>query len=353
MLVTEGGEARGSVSGGCLEADVVRRALHALARGEAALVRYETDEDDDEYGVGTGCRGEITVLVEPLPLHACHLTLLESWLSRREVGVVATVMRSDCATGPRLGARLLVGGGGVAADELGDPELLDDALQILARRRGETRSYARPGGALEVGFEVIEPFPRLVLFGAGHDAEPIAALGGTLGWHVTVVELGPGNRTRERFADADAIILAGPESACAHIPLEADTAAVLMTHNHRKDRRLLEILLPSRVGYLGLLGPRDRAVRLLSGLDVTGLDRLHAPVGLDVGADTPEEIALSIVAEIRAFFAGRKGGRLRDRRGPIHPREPGHDEAHALDSHVRVLGHHGREARPGDGNARE
>jgi xanthine/CO dehydrogenase XdhC/CoxF family maturation factor len=338
MLVSEDGEARGSVSGGCLETDVVRKALFALACGEAALIHYDTDEDDDEYGVGTGCRGAITVLVEPLPLHSCHLTLLESWLLRREVGVVATVMRSRGA-GPRLGSRLLVGAGGVAADELRDPELLEDALQILARRRAETRIYARPGGELELGFEIIAPPPRLVLFGAGHDAEPLAVLGGILGWHVTVVELGSGNRTRERFAGADAIIFAGPDSACAQIPLGPDTVAVLMTHNVRKDRRLLEILLPSPVGYLGLLGPRDRTARLLSGLDRAGFDRFHAPVGLDIGADTPEEIAVAIVAEIRAFLAGRKGGRLRERCGPIHPREPAHEDTHAPESRVRSLTH--------------
>jgi xanthine/CO dehydrogenase XdhC/CoxF family maturation factor len=307
MLVLEDGETVGSISGGCLEADVIKKARHAVATGKPRVHVY--DGRDDEGDAGTGCRGEVTVLVERLA-GDCHLDELDAWLTRREVGVLATVIRAACLP---VGARLLLGQTGVVRDDIGNSEILVDAGALLAEARGGTRHYAD----IEVCFEIVAPPPRLVLFGAGADAEPLARFAKGLGWHVTVVEVRAGNRTRARFADADAVLVAGPDAACAEISFGPDTAVVVMTHNARQDRRVLEFLLPSRVAYVGLLGSRDRAGRILEGLGHD--DRIHAPVGLDIGADAPEEIALSILAEVRAFFSGRRGGRLRERLEPMHP----------------------------------
>jgi xanthine/CO dehydrogenase XdhC/CoxF family maturation factor len=307
MLVLEDGETVGSVSGGCLEADVVKKALHAVATGKPGVLVYDGRDGEDD--VGTGCRGEVTVLVERLA-GDCHLDALDAWLERREVGLVATVTRAGCLP---VGARLLLGQTGVVRDDIGNLELLLDARALLAESRGDTRQYPD----FEVCFEIVVPPPRLVLFGAGPDAEPLARLAKGLGWHVTVVEVRAGNRTRARFADADVVLIAGPDAACAEVSFGADTAVVVMTHNYRQDRRVLELVVPSRAAYVGLLGPRERAGRILEGMGRD--DRIHAPVGLDIGADTPEEIALSILAEIRAFFSGRGGGRLRERLEPMHP----------------------------------
>ncbi|HKQ30771.1 MAG TPA: XdhC family protein [Burkholderiales bacterium] len=304
MLVLDDGETLGSVSGGCLEGDVTRKALFALAIGKPALLVYDTHE---EAVLGVGCRGEISVLVEPLTGEST-LDELDGWLARREIGLVATRIR-----GSRVGARLLLSEAGTLRDEIGDPQLLADAHAILAGRR------VRPCADDDVCFEIIRPPPRLVLFGAGPDAEPVARIANQLGWHVTVVEVRAGNRTRARFAHTDAVLCGAPDDVCAQISFGADAAVVIMTHNDHHDRRLLELLVSSPVAYLGLLGPRERAARLFQGLG--GSERVHAPVGLDIGAETPEEIALSILAEIRASFAGRNGGPLRDRTATIHSRD--------------------------------
>jgi xanthine dehydrogenase accessory factor len=355
MLITEEGETTGSVSGGCLEADVILRARRAMLRGETTLVTYDTtDEDDVDFGVGLGCQGVAQILIESLPearkeapgsrLPApssttagpsppgaggeAALALLAEWLERRKVGVLATVIRVEGRPCIPIGARLLLGEEGVQG-EIADATLAEkvsrDARNVLLRRRSESRIYALPDGRAEVFLELLTPAVPLVLFGAGHDAEPLARLAKELGWHVTVVDRRGDDRMRNRFPAADEVILAGPEEAGERVSLEASTVAVLMTHNYRRDRSLLEFLLPSPVGYIGLLGPKSRAERLLADLREAGmvpteaqLRRLYAPVGLDIGAETPEEIALAILAEIRAMLAGRTGGRLRDRQTPIH-----------------------------------
>src|SRR5262249_33440797 len=155
--------------------------------------------------------------------------------------------------------------------------------------------------------EVLQPPVPLVVFGGGHDAVPLVQFASELGWHVTVVDGRPAAASRTRFPRANEVLLCRPEQAPDQIPLTSETVAVVMTHNYRRDLELLEVLLPSQVRYVGLLGPKKRSERLLHELDVTGIDvtaaqrrRLHAPIGLDIGAETSEEIALAIVAEIRA-----------------------------------------------------
>jgi xanthine/CO dehydrogenase XdhC/CoxF family maturation factor len=312
MLVVEDGETIGSVSGGCLERDVIRRSLAALAHQQPELVTYDTAEDDE---VGAGCLGQISIFVEPAD--GSHLAILERWQAKRLQGVVATVVGGEA-----IGARLLLSEQGELAGDLVQPDVADGARAALAARS----SILRRVGSSQVWFEVITPAPRLVLFGAGHDAEPLAAQAKLLGWHLTVIDVGGGNRTRARFASADSVLIAGPEEACARLSFAPDMNVVLMTHNRARDRRLLELLLPSPVGYLGMLGPRTRAEALLAELREAGhvfdTARLHAPIGFDIGAETPAEIAVAVVAEIRAFLAGRTGGPLRDRRQPIHAHEP-------------------------------
>ena len=172
---------------------------------------------------------------------------------------------------------------------------------------------------------MLQPPIPLVIFGGGHDAIPLVQFASELGWHVTVVDGRPSSASRSRFPRADAVMLCPPEQAWAQVPLASDTVAVVMTHNYRSDLKLLELLLPSPVRYVGLLASKARSTRLLKEFDaargeVTLAQRrkLHAPVGLDIGADTCEEIALAIVAEIRSSLAGRAGGSLRERRTPIH-----------------------------------
>ncbi|MEO5956156.1 MAG: XdhC family protein, partial [Nitrospiraceae bacterium] len=146
-----------------------------------------------------------------------------------------------------------------------------------------------------------------------------------LGWHVTVVDPRPGHAIRTRFPLADALIVCRPEEVCERIALDRSTVAVVMTHNFLHDAELLRALVPSPLRYLGLLGPKQRAQRLLDGVREQGVvlsqshpGLIYGPMGLDIGADTPDEIALAVIAEIQAVLTGRLGGMLRTREGPLH-----------------------------------
>jgi xanthine/CO dehydrogenase XdhC/CoxF family maturation factor len=335
MLVVEDGTTAGGVSGGCLESDVILRAAAAIETGSVTLASYDTAGNDDvDFGVGLGCRGVIHVLIEPLPPvpKMRYLGLLERARGAHEHAVLATVWRTSGGRHACAGNRLFQDGGGMRWTDIGDSELAravsTDAAKVLERRRSTTTSYRLPTGEAEVLLEYLPPPVSLVVFGGGPDAVPLVRLAKALGWHVTVVDARLAAANRSRFPEADAVVSCGPQEVPARVPLTHHSIAVVMTHNYRLDLSLLEVLLPSPVGYLGLLGPKARAERLLQDLSGAGfvaspeqLRRLHAPAGLDLGAEGPQEIALAIMAEVKATLAGRVPGPLRERHGPIHERE--------------------------------
>jgi xanthine dehydrogenase accessory factor len=332
MLITKGGWRAGSISGGCLESDLVERAWQLTETESPALVTYNTtDETDVITGIGVGCRGTIRVLVERLTpgrtldpvafYQACH--------RGRRAGVLATVFRVEGSVRTRIGARLLLHHDGHPMGDIRDADLAamveQDARGALAGGRSLSVAYPLPSGAAGVCLEVIRPPLPLVIFGAGHDAIPVVRFAKEMGWHVTVVDARPAYAMPERFPSADAVVLAPPERMQERVHLDQDTAVLVMTHNYLQDRKLLERLLPSPARYIGLLGPRDRTDQLLAELKGDGwiytrnqLDRLYAPVGLDIGAEGPEGIALAILAEIQATRSDRPGNSLRQRTGPIH-----------------------------------
>ena len=331
MLLAADGWVAGGVSGGCLESDVLQRARVVMESGQPDIVTYDTTEDGDiVFGVGLGCRGVIQILIEPLAGDRPDFDFLLSLVQRREAGVCATVFRSEDGARVGLGARLLLSELGDIRDGLADAELSArvraDAGDVLASGRSGTREYALSKGSVSVFLEVLPPPQPLIIFGAGHDAPPLVRLAKDLGWHVTIADARAAYATSERFPQADVVLVCPPEEAASRLPLDGRTAVVLMTHNYLHDRTLLEQWLPSPVRYLGVLGPKRRTERLLGEMPTglvtdEALSRLHSPVGLDIGADTPELIALSIIAGIQAVAAGRSGGFLRDRVGPIYSPE--------------------------------
>ncbi len=333
MLVTEEGWRAGSVSGGCLESDVVERAWRLTEAGPAVVSYDTTDDDDIVFGVGLGCRGVIHVLFErlarPKDTRPDLIGFFEACLRRRERGVVATVLGGEGPIGAEAGGRLLLHPDGGVIDDLADAGLREmvqeDARDALASRRSESRVYVLATGRAEVFIEVVEPPVPLVVFGAGHDAIPVVRLAKELGWHVTVVDGRPAYATSARFPEADDLVVSLPDAARERVRVGDETVALVMTHNYLHDLKLLKALLPSPARYLGVLGSRSRTRRLLQDLKDQGatwtdehLHKLYAPVGLDIGADTPEGIALAVVAEIQAVLADRPGGLLRERKGPIH-----------------------------------
>jgi len=293
LLLTADGRRLGSISGGCLEEDVLVRARTVGQTGRPEVVVYDTSSENDlVWGVGLGCHGVVQVLLEKLPAQPAWLPALAANLEARRPTDLAVVWRA--AGSKPLGTQL-------AAD-----------LPALPAEAGVFR-------------QTIAPPVSLVVFGAGDDAQPLVRLAKEIGWHVTVADPRAAFATAERFPAAD-ILLVGPAAGlAAQAAPGPDALAVVMTHHYVHDVPLMRALLARPLVYLGLLGPRKRAEKITADLAAEGFDltpamraRLHAPVGLDLGAETPEEVALAILAEMQATLARRDARPLRDRVRPIH-----------------------------------
>jgi xanthine dehydrogenase accessory factor len=333
MLIVDGKWIAGSISGGCLEDDVVLRAREAVARNEASVALYDTTSDDDiVFGVGLGCKGVINILIEPvLPPGAGvdFIGFAKKSLDERIPGMCATVVRTEGETTGKPGSRVVMQNG-VRLSDIADPALSSSAEAAMRDHAGDAALVTIPlekGNAL-VFVERIDPPTPLIVFGAGHDAMPVVRLAKELGWHVTLVDHRPAYATAERFPDVDRIVLGSSGDAIAKLALDEDTLALVMTHNYLRDLEWLRSLLFSPVRYLGLLGPRRRADQLLGDLKKKGMEpgpdqlgRLYAPVGLDIGSEGPSEVAMSILSEMQAVMTRHRGGHLRERPRPIHQRE--------------------------------
>ena len=336
MLIAADGQTVGSVSGGCLERDVLNQAQRVLQWNKPRVVTYDSMSDDDiVWEFNLGCNGIVDVLIEPLPYKgkADLLAFLADCLDHRQAGIVATVFGVEGPMKATIGNRLMLSEQQPAIHDIRDDDLAEairgDARLALESGTPKVTMYAMATGRADVFIEVIQPPVPLVIFGAGHDAVPLVRFAKELGWHVTVVDPRPGYATRTRFPLADTLIVCRPEEVYAHIKIQRCTVAVVMTHNYIHDAELLRTLLPSPLRYLGLLGPKRRAQRLLHEarekgvlLSESNLDLVYGPIGLDIGADTPEVIALAVVAEIQTVLAGRLGGMLRTREGPLHEQSP-------------------------------
>lgn len=335
MLVLESGETFGTVSGGCLEADVLERAKRVLRTGEASVFTYDTTDDENSvFSLNMGCRGVIRILLEPVAEENGLSETFQAAYERREPGVIGTLIAADSAFETAIGGRIFYSDSEqFYFKNLPDyleklPELREDCLRSLTEDKiSQTKEYRTQQGNFEFFFENIKPPISLLIFGAGADAVPLVAIAENLGWQISVIDHRPAFLTEERFPQAENLILNNSEVFNEKIVLDEQTSAVVMTHNYERDRQILARLLKSSAFYIGALGPKRRTQNLLSELSEAGekfsaaqLARLYAPVGLDVGADTPEGIALSIAAEIQSVLKQRRGGFLRERQGSIYNR---------------------------------
>ena len=360
MLIEADLQSLGTISGGCLEGDVRENAQTVFADGQPRLLHYDaTSEDDILWGTGLGCSGTVDVLLERLPQDGSfhYPTFLHGCALEDQHGVLVTVFATEGETNAAPGQHLILDereqsglsavrpphGGRMGAanvrDDIADLELREIALnaasEILATlddtrlpiALGYTRHYELTHGTAALLIEPLLPPIALYLFGAGYDAVPLAQLAGELGWRVTVADHRPSYARAERFPSARQVLLAQPGHLPEDLQFDNRSCAVIMSHNYLQDQALLRDLLGAPLAYLGVLGPHQRTQRLLADLrkeDIALSDeqaaRLFSPVGLDIGAETAEEIALSILGEIQAALTGRKGGSLRDHPGPIHDR---------------------------------
>jgi xanthine dehydrogenase accessory factor len=343
MLVCEGGTSTGTISAGCLESDVIEHAKRVIVAGEAVLVEYDTASTSDEmaWGLGLGCNGIVRVLVEPLAPASIYVEALRlSCEAQANVAplTIATVYQyspSESATDAariETGARLLMNEEGVVSHEkLSDrvAAMLESEVRALSRVSVTfgARVYDVDGGVVKVFIETLLPPVPLVVFGAGHDALSVVELARRLGWQTEVFDPQARPASLSRFAMADRVTLSRPEDVRSQVRITPRTLTLLMSHNYSHDLTLLRFLLDSPARYIGVMGPRKRTERMLSELAVgedpfrpeeTDLARIYSPAGLDIGANAPADIALSIVAEMRAVLDGRRGGMLRERRGSIH-----------------------------------
>jgi xanthine/CO dehydrogenase XdhC/CoxF family maturation factor len=332
MWISSDGQSVGSISGGCLERDVIEKAQGILQTGQAVLLAYDTtSEEDVVFGAGTGCKGAVHILVEaarPGSPAAEWIQFVGRLFQQRRSGVAAAVFRVEGLVQTQPGDRLMLGPDGEVTGKIQDPALeskmLAAAREALPGGRSRNAQFDLAAGRADVFVEVIHAPAPLVIFGAGYDAMPLARLAKEAGFHVTVADIRPAYALPERFPGADAVVVARPEEI-ARLALDERTAAVIMSHIYLTDRAFLKALLPLRLRYLGLLGPKERARKMLQELREEGfaasevmLRQFHNPAGLDIGAENPEQIALAILAEIQAVFSGHAGGLLRDKKGSIH-----------------------------------
>lgn len=317
VLIEDDGTMSGNVTGGCLEQDLKQRALALMPQGECGSVTYDTGGDENRiWGLGIGCEGVIHLFLRPFPLagDAEVVARCLQWVETGEEFVWVFVKDE----GPLQGAWLAVRPG----CEAGTPgEGLGRIQRCIARDFNRFHSgEARVQGVAVVVVRVPAPW-RLIVFGAGDDAVPLVRYAGEAGFRVVVVDHRPAYLTAERFPDAEKLVLARYDG---RLPLAIDsrTLAVVKTRLLEHDRGWVHRLVRQAPRYIGLLGPAHRRERVCQGLAEKDRGRIFGPVGLDIGAVGPEQIAISIVAELLAVLSGSPGGHARDKKGRLHSRGP-------------------------------
>lgn len=317
LLIEDDGTTSGGVSGGCLEADVREVGLATMRDGTPRLLHYDTGADDNKvWGLGLGCNGSVDIFVQPAAdAAAAEVTGRVRELLQGEVPFgVSTVVGGES----RVGAALVLGIEGILAGSTGDAGLDRELSREAAHRIAGGESSLHDVGAFRVFTEVQTPPPHLVIFGAGDDSIPLCAYASDAGFRVTVVDHRQAYLSRERFPSAARVFLRRAEEGTNGLPLGPSAYAVVKTHSFAQDREWVRRLLEAGVPYVGLLGPRARTAKILGDVGGIGAGRVYGPVGLDIGAEGPEQVALSIVAELLAVRASRGPLHLREKEGAIH-----------------------------------
>jgi xanthine/CO dehydrogenase XdhC/CoxF family maturation factor len=336
MLITDDGKWVGSISGGCLEGDALRKARQVMNDRLPLTVTYDTSEDSNQnLGIGLGCNGVIDVLIEPVHEEYDHnpIRLFERLVAAKEPVALATVFSNTRYQSEKClinaNKEELISFSNSHLGEL----VMPDLKKVFDMKRSEAKQYDLDGQVLDVFIELIQPSISLMIFGGGFDARPVSALAKSLGWEVTVTDECVAHIAPLFFPTADRLSLCHREYVDRDFDITPFTACVLMSHNYEYDRDILKKLLKSESPYIGILGPRKRFDKMLDeyareGIQVSGEDlhRIHSPIGLDIGAEAPDEIALSIISEIQGKFASRSGGFLKYRNAPIHYRDAHTDQ---------------------------
>jgi len=314
ILIADSGDYQGLVSGGCLEGDLAEHAADVLRKDEARIVTYDLRDDADElFGLGVGCDGLLRILIQPMRAATGYqpFAAIADAMLAEGPGAVATVIEPG-DSGEPVGATLVHGDGAPLCHLLSAAAA--ERLAALCERARETQSTGietLPGGC-RVLVSVVPPVPKLLVLGAGLDAIPLVAMACRLGWRVHLGDHRPAYLDREPFAAASAVSEVVPGNIGAAFDIAGFDAIIVMSHHLATDEAYLRELAAFEPKYIGVLGPRARRRKLLDAIGAAGTGfgaRLRGPVGLDLGADSPETIALSILAEIQQVLAGKGAAR--------------------------------------------
>jgi xanthine/CO dehydrogenase XdhC/CoxF family maturation factor len=326
MLITDDGKWVGSISGGCLEGDALRKARQVMTEKKPLTVTYDTSEESNQnLGIGLGCNGVIDVLIEPVDSSGIGLPQLFEKITHTSSPVaLATVFSAKEGTGEKL----VITGNGVessVSDATLSASIEKDLHEVFISHQSVTKTYAVRAGEAEVFLELIQPSITLIIFGGGFDARPVSHLAKSLGWEVQVTDECAAHIAPLFFPTADKLSMCDRKFIDRDFSIGPFTACVLMSHNYEYDRDVLSKLISTEAPYIGILGPRKRFDKMIEEFAAKGiklsnddLHRIHSPIGLDIGAEAPDEIAVSIIAEVQGKFANRSGGFLKYRNGPIH-----------------------------------
>lgn len=330
MLVSSNGNWIGGISGGCLEGDALKRAQIAINKNQSSIVIYDTmDDDSHQIGVGLGCNGRIEVMFTPIDNEDSHnpIEYLKTISKTRETQVLLQILNNSNKEEkdlrsfyPLKNIQTLIKHTGISESELNN-----HIQQTIAKKKSKVYQYEnKEGDSFEVLVELIRPKIKLICIGDNYDVNAFVSIVHELGWEVHVA--GKIHKLNKEIYELSETVRTYQEAP--QIPIDGHTAVVLMSHDYKTDLTLLRHYIKTDVKYIGLLGPKKRMLKMQSELDDEGLEinleqtpKLFAPVGLDIGAESPEEIALSITSEILTTLRERDGGKLRKRIGPIHERE--------------------------------
>lgn len=334
MLISEDAEITGSISGGCLEGDAFRKALHVILSDKAMLVTYDTaDEDDAKFGMGLGCQGVIQVLIEPLQGEkgATIIELLQKATASRQYASLVTFFSMSDKKAPQYGSVYLLS----EKDEsfgmlpiVSKDTINAEARLVIEQRRSSFKKYVVDQQEIIVFTELVQPPVSLVVVGAGNDVIPVVKMAEMLGWQSTVLDGRPMYASRERFPMPTCQVFhSKAEQILDRVQIDNRTVFVLMSHNYNYDLAVLKVLLQHPLTYIGILGPHKKMKMMMDDLAENGIhltdvqkQAIHGPVGLHIGAETAEEIAVSIIAEIQAKLTATDTRPLKEKQDAIHRR---------------------------------
>jgi xanthine dehydrogenase accessory factor len=328
MLITDDGKWVGSISGGCLEGDALRKARTVMTTKIPMTVTYDSrEESNQQLGISLGCNGVIDVLIEPFSEKYNPIAWFDLITQQNQPTALATIYCAEDGVGEKLWITEQVVLETTITNSLWRNQIHGELSTLFKIKKSfsQTLTMATGGSVVEVFLEWIQPTISLLIFGGGIDARPVSQLAKSLGWHVQVTDECVAHIAPIFFPNVDKLSLCQREFIDRDFAITNYTACVLMSHNYEYDRDVLKKIIDSSAPYIGILGPRKRFTKMQEELKKEGialgssqLERIHSPIGLDIGAEGAEEIAVSIIAEIKSKFSNRPSGFLKDKVGAIH-----------------------------------